>query len=39
MLCRTIWDIYFHDFPNMDCDKFLHEYFDQLLLLEEHGGF
>ena len=32
-------DIYFHDFPNMDCDKFLHEYFDQLLLLEEHGGF
>ena len=30
-------DIYFHDFPNMDCDKFLHEYFDQLLLLEEHG--
>ena len=32
-------DIYFHDFPNMDCDKFLHEYFDQPLLLEEHGGF
>ena len=32
-------DIYFHDFPNMDCDKFLREYFDQLLLLEEHGGF
>ena len=32
-------DIYFHDFPNMDCDKFLHEYFDQLLLIEEHGGF
>ena len=40
---REVWendlDIYFHDFPNMDCDKFLHEYFDQLLLLEEHGGF
>ena len=32
-------DIYFHDFPNMDCDKFLHEYFDQLLLMEAHGGF
>ena len=32
-------DIYFHDFPNMDCDRFLHEYFDQVLLLEEHGGF
>lgn len=32
-------DIYFHDYPHLDCDAFLHEYFDQMLEMEEHGGF
>ena len=32
-------DIYFTTFPIWTATKFLHEYFDQLLLLEEHGGF
>ncbi len=32
-------DIYFHDFENLDCDKFLKEYFDELLKLERHGNF
>lgn len=32
-------DIYFHDYANLDCDAFLHEYFDQMLEMEAHGGF
>ena len=32
-------DIYFHDYANLDCDAFLHEYFDQVLEMEAHGGF
>lgn len=32
-------DIYFHEFDKLDCDAFLHSYFDELLKLERHGGF
>lgn len=32
-------DIYFHNFEQLDCDKFLQEYFDELLKVVQHGGF
>ena len=32
-------DIYFHDYETLDCDAFLHSYFDELLKMEAHGGF
>jgi len=32
-------DIYFHEYEKLDCDAFLHEYFDEVLKMEEHGGF
>ncbi len=32
-------DIYFHDFEKLDCDKFLKEYFNELIKLERYGGF
>nr|WP_297176798.1 histidinol-phosphatase HisJ family protein [uncultured Agathobaculum sp.] len=32
-------DIYFHEYEKLDCDAFLHEYFDQVLALEAFGGF
>lgn len=32
-------DIYFHDFEHLDCDRFLRDYFDQMLQMERHGGF
>ena len=32
-------DIYFHEYKKLDCDAFLHEYFDEVLKMEEHGGF
>lgn len=32
-------DIYFHEYEKLDCDAFLHEYFDQVLEMERHGGF
>ena len=32
-------DIYFHEYDKLDCDAFLHEYFDEVLKMEEHGGF
>lgn len=32
-------DIYFHEYEKLDCDAFLHEYFDQMLEMERHGGF
>ncbi|MDO5141804.1 MAG: histidinol-phosphatase HisJ family protein [Eubacteriales bacterium] len=32
-------DIYFHEYEKLDCDAFLHSYFDQVLAMEAHGGF
>lgn len=32
-------DIYFHDFGTLDCDRFLHDYFDELMKLIRYGGF
>lgn len=32
-------DIYFHDFTALDCDAFLHTYFDQVLQMLRFGGF
>ena len=27
-------DIYFHEYEKLDCDAFLHEYFDEVLEME-----
>ncbi len=32
-------DVYFQHFSELDCDAFLHEYFDEVLAMEAHGGF
>lgn len=32
-------DIYFLPFAQMDCDAFLHNYFDEMMKMVRHGGF